>query len=195
MYALDVHNRKLLRVGGDGPKVESELELGPGVTSCCLTPDGKKLYACSSSNRIDEIDAASFKPLRSVRFGFGQPTDVAATNEGLCYLAGRGAGTDPFSAFGLVVDVGRAKGERAEAAELGVRCHTAFAVMLPDQRAVLLCGDRRVNVCSVSSRPTVFRTAHTEALYDGYNNPARAWVSPDGRTLLWDRGQIVSISR
>ncbi len=191
VYALDAARNKLLRVGGDGPKVAAEITLGPDVTSFCLTPDGRKIYACSSSNRIDEIDAAEFKLLRSVRISAGQPTGIAATDSGVCYLAGtlesRG------NRYGLVVDIGRTKGEMAEAAGLGIWCHTRHALMMPDQKMVILSGDRRLNLCTVTDRPTVYRTMHREALYDGFNTPARAWPSPDGKTILWDHGHIVTV--
>src|SRR5205823_1179041 len=89
LYYLDVHNRKLGRINPDKAAVDKEIEdISPGTKSFCVTADGKRLYCCSDSNRIDVIDAKTFQVEKSVKLNRGQPTDIAATNSGVVYLVG-----------------------------------------------------------------------------------------------------------
>ena len=93
-----------------------------------------------------------------------------------------------------MVDIGRTKGEQAEVGELELHCRLKFAAMMPDQRAMNLSGGLRMNIRNVSSRPLLFETKSEEVGYDGMNIPAQAWISPDCQTVLYDLGEIWSVS-
>src|SRR5262249_21658213 len=90
LYFLDTHNRKLGRIDTTTAAIDKVIDtLSPGTRSFCLTPDGKRIYCCSEGNRLDVIDTAQFKHIKTVRLNKGQPGEVAATNEGLVFLVGK----------------------------------------------------------------------------------------------------------
>lgn len=197
LYFLDTHNRKLARIDPDKAAVDKEIDaLSPGVKAFCLTPDGKKIYCCADTNRIDIIDAQQFKVEKSVRLDKGQPCDVAASNEGLVFLVGQRVELDLLTSSNcFLVDLTRGAPEQADVMPVNTGAICRFVEMLPDQRAVLFSGDRRVITCSLPSRPALFRPLTREQHVRDYYMPGQIVVSPDGRTLLHDTGTILSISR
>ena len=57
IYCLDTHNRRLVRIDTQKGAIDREVtNISTSTRSFCLTPDGKKIYCCSETNRIDVID-------------------------------------------------------------------------------------------------------------------------------------------
>jgi DNA-binding beta-propeller fold protein YncE len=197
LYFLDTHNRKLARIDPEKAAVDKEIDtLSPGTKAFCLTPDGKTIYCCSDSNRIDVIDAGEFKKARTVVLDKGQPTGIAASNEGVVFLVGQKVEGDPFTSSNcLVVDLRKAAADQAKVMTTDIGTVCQFVEMLPNQRAVLFSGDRRVIACSLPSNPALFRSVSREFSVRDYFMPGRIVVSPDGRTVLHDAAVILSVSR
>jgi hypothetical protein len=197
LYFLDTHNRKLGRIDPEKAAVDKEIDqLSPGAKSFCMTADGKKIYVCSESNRIDVIDAEAFKVERSVKLDRGQPTDIAATNSGLVYLVGVKVDAAPGSSGNImVVDLSRGARESAEVIVLNQWIHCKSVRVLPDQRAVLFGGDRRMFTYSIPARPGVFNPVAKETGVGDFFTPNEIEVSPDSRTVIHDIGAIFSVSR
>jgi len=151
LYFLDSHNRKIGRIDAKTATIDKELDnLSSGAKGLCLTPDGKKLYCCADSNRIDVIDAAAFKLIKTVRLDKGQPFDIAASNEGLLFLVGQNIAVP--GSFGMqnctMVDLTKGLPDEAKVLPVPIGHHCRFVLMLPDQRAALFSGDRKVTPCS-----------------------------------------------
>jgi hypothetical protein len=197
LYYLDSHNRKLGRIDTATASIDQQIDkLSPGTKSFCMTADGKKIYCCSEHNRIDIIDTEPFQLSKTVRLNKGQPTDIAASNAGLLFLVGKNVGDQPFARSNcMLVDLTKDIPEEANILPLTVGHHCQFVVLLPDQRAALFSGDRRVTVCSLPSRPALFQAATHEQQIRDYFMPGQLVVSPDSRTLLQDTGVVLSISR
>lgn len=195
IYYLDTHNRILGRIDVEKVAIDKTIDgVSTSVSNFCLTPDGKRIYCCSSTNRIDVIDTGEFKLLHSVSIDRGQPSDIAATNEGLVFLAGQRGG-ERFHGNGYVVDLRKKRPDPVTAMPVPIRNHAMFVSMLPDQRGVLFSGDRRVHICSIPAEPAIMAMEHRETWIRDYFVPGQIVVSPDGRTLLQDSGSILSISR
>ncbi len=202
IYALDTHNRRLVRIDTEKGAIDKEIKnISTSVKSFCLTPDGKKIYCCSETNRIDLIDPVEFKLVRSVTIDKGQPVDIGATNEGIVFLAGSPSG-QPFGGGGnaYVVDLTGKPADRAAVMpfDMGVGNGTvgsSFVCMLPDQRAVLISGDRAVVAVNIPARPALTQLNVRERFREDYYAPGQMVLSPDGRTLLYDTGAILSVSR
>ncbi len=210
LYFLDVHNRKLGRIDTAKATIEKEIDtLSPGVKAFCLTPDGKKIYCCSSANKVDVIDAVAFKLIQTVRLDRGKPIDIAATNQGFVFMVGDEQIPDNDVHFGgtwsFMIDLspfalkGRGvggEGLEAKIMPLPVAHGTTCVALLPDQRAVLFSGDRRVTPCSIPARPALFEAAMRDGnLGSDRFSRGRIVLSPDGRTLVHDSGLILSVSR
>jgi hypothetical protein len=196
LYYLDVENRKLGRIDPDKVAVDKEIEqLSPGTRSFCVTGDGKRIYCCSESNRIDVINAATFKLEASVMLDRGQPTDIAATNSGLVYLVGGKVGDEGRSDNIMMVDLTRELPGQAKVIALAQWIYCEHVQVLPDQRAVLFGGDRRLFVYSIPKRPALFNPVFRESMVTDYFTPGEIVVSPDSRTVVYDRGTLLSISR
>jgi hypothetical protein len=198
LYFLDVHNRKLGRIDTAKVAVDKEIDtLSPGTSAVCLTPDGKKIYRCSDANRIDIIDTARFKLDRTVSLNKGKPTDIAASNEGLVLLVGEQVeGSHPqWGGNSMMVDLTRGVPDKAPVIPFPTGHYCQFVVLLPDQRAALFSGDRRVSTCSLPSRPALFRAVTGGQWGQDYFLPGQVVLSPDGRTLLYHTGVVLSISR
>jgi sugar lactone lactonase YvrE len=202
VYALDVHNRRLVRIDTQKGVIDKEVKnISTSTRSFCLTPDGKKIYCCSTTNRIDIIDPVEFKLVRSVSLDRSQPVDIGATNEGIVFLAGSPTG---FSIEGggnaYVVDLTGKPAERAVAIPFDMRVGngtvgSSFVCMLPDKRGVFVSGDRAVVVVNIPARPALFQLQVRECYRESYNTRGQIVLSPDGRTLLYDTGAILSVSR
>lgn len=197
LYFLDTHNRKLGRIDTTTATIDQQIDkLSPGTKSFCMTADGKKIYCCSEHNRIDIIDTEPFQLTKSVRLNKGQPRDIAASNAGLLFLVGKKVGEQPFDRFTcMLVDLTKDIPEEANIIPLPIGHYCQFVVLLPDQRAALFSGDRRVTVCSPPDRPALFQAATHEQQIRDYFMPGQLVVSPDSRTVLHDTGVILSISR
>jgi hypothetical protein len=202
VYALDTHNRKLVRIDTQKGAIDKEVkDISTSTRSFCLTPDGKKIYCCSETNRIDIIDPGEFKLIRSVSLDRSQPVDIGATNEGIVFLAGSPT-TEPFDSRGnaYVVDLTGKPAERAVAIPFDMRVGngtvgSSFVCMLPDQRGVFIAGDRAVVAVNIPARPALFQLQVRERFREQYFTPGQIVLSPDGRTLLYDTGAILSVSR
>jgi hypothetical protein len=198
LYYLDTHNRKLGRIDPDKAAVDKEIDtISPGTKSFCVAADGKRLYCCSDSNRIDVIDAAAFKLEKSVKLDRGQPTDIGATNAGLVYLVGAQIGDAGLNGGNIMVVDLSAKVLPAEAnvTVLPQWIHCRSVQVLPDQRAVLFAGDRRAFVYSMPSKPALFKPVSREFGVTDFFTPGDITVSPDSRTVVHDRGTLLSVSR
>lgn len=202
IYGLDTHNRRLFRIDTDKGEIDREVKnISTSTKSFCLTPNGKTIYCCSETNRLDIVDAAEFKLVRSVTLDKGQPVDVGATNEGVVFLAGRPSGHS-FQGGGnaYVVDLTGKPADSAVAMpyDMGVGNGTvgsSFVCLLPDQRAVFVSGDRAIIAVDIPARPALFRLNVRERFREDYFTRGQMVLSPDGRTLLYDTGAILSISR
>jgi hypothetical protein len=202
IYGLDTHNRRLFRIDTEKREIDREVKnISTSTKSFCLTPDGKKIYCCSETNRIDIVDVAEFKLTRSVAIDKGQPVDIGATNEGIVFLAGSPSG-QPFGGGGnaYLVDLTGQPAERAVAMAFDMRVGngtvgSSFVCMLPDQRAVFISGDRAVVAVDIPARPALFHLNVRERFREDYFVPGQMVLSPDGRTLLYDTGTILSVSR
>jgi hypothetical protein len=197
LYFLDVHNRKLGRIDPEKAAIDKEIDaLTPGTKAFCLTPDGKTIYCCSDSNRIDIIDTKEFKRTKTVILDRGQPTSIAASNEGLVFLVGQKVEFDVATGCNtFMVDLTKGVPERANVLPVNQWIFCQHVEMLPDQRAVLFSGDRRVIACSLPSRPGLFRPVTKEQQIRDYFTQGQTFVSPDGRTVLYDAAVILSVSR
>ncbi len=195
IYYLDTHNRMLGRIDVEKVAIDKTIDgLSTSAANFCLTPDGKRIYCCSTTNRIDVIDTADFKLSHSVSLNKGQPFDIAATNDGIIFFVGqRGDGFSHGNAY--AVDLRKKRPDPVSVMPQPIGTHSMFVQLLPDQRAVLFSGDRRVHVCSIPSEPAVMAMTHRETWIRDYFVPGRIIVSPDSRTLLQDSGSILSISR
>ncbi len=161
-----------------------------------MTADGKKIYCCSDSNRVDVIDAEAFKLERSVKLDRGQPTDIAATNGGLVYLVGTKIDEGPGASGNImVVDLTRGAADSAPVIVLNQWILYKSVRVLPDQRAVLFGGDRRIATYSIPSRPAVFSPVAKETGVGDFFTPNEIEVSPDSRTVIHDISAIFSVSR
>ena len=96
---------------------------------------------------------------------------------------------------GMMDDLTKGLPEQANVLPLTISHHCTFVVLLPDQRAALFSGDRKVSPCSLPSRPALFQAATREHSIRDYFMPGHIVLSPDGRTLLHDTGVILSVSR
>jgi hypothetical protein len=196
LYFLDVNNRKLVRIDPEKGAADREIDtISPGTQSFCVTADGKKIYCCSNSNRVDVIDAEAFKLLRSVRLDRGQPTDIAATNSGLVYMVGAKVNAGPGNSNTMVVDLTHGAPESAQVIPVSEWIIFNSVQVLPDQRAVLFAGDRRITAYSMPSRPAQFSPVGKEYGLTDFFTPNQIAVSPDSRTVLHDVGTILSVSR
>ena len=196
LYFLDVNNRKLCRIDAEKGAVDKEIaNISPGTQSFCVTADGKKIYCCSDSNRVDVVDAEAFKLLRSVRLDRGQPTDIAASNSGLVYMVGAKVNAGPGNSNTMVVDLTHGTPESAQVIPVSEWLIFRSVQVLPDQRAVLFGGEGRITVYSIPPRPAQFSPVAKEYGITDHNTPNQIAVSPDSRTVLHDRGTILSISR
>jgi hypothetical protein len=72
---------------------------------------------------------------------------------------------------------------------------SSFVCMLPDQRGVFIAGDRAVVAVNIPARPALFQLQVRERFREQYFTPGQIVLSPDGRTLLYDTGAILSVSR
>ncbi len=197
LYYLDINNRKLGRIDPDKVAIDKEIEdISPGTRSFCIAADGKRIYCCSESNRIDVIDAATFKLEASVKLDRGQPTDIAATNSRLVYLVGGKSGDQGRADNIMVVDLtAAALPQEARVIVLPQWIYCSSVQVLPDQRAVLFAGDRRIFVYSIPTRPALFNPVFREMMVTDYFTPGDIFVSPDSRTVIYDRGILFSVSR
>jgi hypothetical protein len=197
LYFLDVHNRKLGRIDTDRLAVDREIDdLSPGARAFCLTPDGNTIYCCADTNALDVIDAREFKLTGRVRLDRGQPSDVAASNEGLVFLVGQRTQFDLLTASNcMLVDLTHGVAAETKVAPINLDVTCRCVRMLPDQRAVLFSSDRRVIACSLPSRPALFKMLVRMYPTRDAAVPGLLVVSPGGRTLLHDSGVILSVSR
>jgi hypothetical protein len=196
VYFLDKHNRKLCRIDTETGAVDKTVEnISTSTVSFCLTPNGKKIYCCSTTNRIDVIDAEKFQHERAVPLTKGQPHDIAATDKGLVFLAGANVGAFPLGGNLMLVDLGGKVPDKATPMPIKGGGGRRFLQLASDQTAVFASGDRNISVVTVPARPALFDMAaqnyHTR---DFYGND---WflLSPDGRTILYENGTILSVSR
>lgn len=196
LYFLDVHNQALRRIDQDtGALDEAKVDgLSPKTVACCLTPNGKKLYCCSMSNRIEVIDAATFRKTGTVMLDRGEPTDIAAYDAGQVLLVGlKQISLD--GAFGgsncLAVDLKGPLPKEAKVIPLPVGHSCRFVRLLPEGRGALFSGDRRITVCRVPDRPALFEAVRQETWIRDYFMPGNIEVGPDGRTVVHDTGVIL----
>lgn len=195
LYLLDTHNRKVCRIDTDKAAIDQEVaDISTSTTSFCLTPDGKKIYCCSQTNRIDVIDTATFKLERAVTINKGQPTDIAATDQGMVILIGER--TEPFGSGNcMFLDMTKKIDERMKVIPLNYHLHCTHLQLARDQKAVFLSGDRRVGISSIPARPELFPNVTQEVWIRDFFMPGWIQLSPDGRTMLHDVGAILSVSR
>jgi sugar lactone lactonase YvrE len=196
VYFLDIHNRKVGRIDTETGAVDKTVEdISTSTASFCLTPDGKKIYCCSTTNRIDVIDAATFKLERTINLNRGQPHEIAATDKGLVYLLGMPLEPGLGGGNLMVVDLSRAAGDKVSAVPVGAGNHSRYLQMAPDQKTVFLAGDRSVIACAVLARPALFRAVCRDNPVRDSFSPGWMQISPDGRTILHDLGTVLSVSR
>jgi hypothetical protein len=141
------------------------------------------------------IDAEAFKLLRSVKLDRGQPTDIAASNSGLVYMVGARVDSGPGNSNTMVVDLTHGTPESAQVTPVSQWLIFRSVQVLPDQRAVLFGGEGRIFMYSMPSRPAQFSPVAKEYGITDHNTPNQIAVSPDSRTVLHDKGTILSISR
>jgi hypothetical protein len=199
IYCLDTYNNRLVRIDIKKGAIDKEVkDISASTGSFCLTPDGKKIYCCSAKNRIDLIDAVEFKLIRSVSLDRGQPVDVAATNEGMVFLAGPPVHPS-FEGNAYVVDLTGKPAERAIAMPFVTRAASrtvasASVCLHPNQHAVFVACDRAIIAVDVPARPALFRLHAVERFRAQDASWNRMVLSPDGRTIVHETGSILSVS-
>jgi hypothetical protein len=204
IYFIDIHNGKLGRVRFDVDSAET-IDLSKGAADFCVTPSGRFLYACSKDNRIDIVDAATFKIKRTVRISEGAPRSIAATNEGIVYLTGDWLRPHPGE-FGktkcFAVDLSAVQPAAKQDEPFPVIGFPSVneitvnnVVLLPDQRAALFGGDRMFMTVAVVPRPGLFRSPSQEVDVSGMFTGGDVVVSPNGRLLLQNAGVILAIGQ
>ena len=196
LYFLDTVNRKIGRIDPDKAAVDKEIDnISPGTKSFCLTADGKKIYCCSDSNRVDVIDAQAFKLSgRSSWIADSRPTSRRRTAGWSTWSASRsrvGRATPATSSSWTCAGAA----ESASVIVLNQWTHCKSVRVLPDQRAVLFGGDRKIITYSIPSRPAVFNPVVKETGVGDFFTPNEIEVSPDSRTVIHDIGAILSVSR
>jgi WD40 repeat protein len=91
LYYLDLKEGKLCRFDTAARKVEKTLALEAGARAFCLTPDGRTIYAASSSGagkgKIQVIDAAKMEATRKADLKL-TPFDLVATDAGRVVVSG-----------------------------------------------------------------------------------------------------------
>jgi hypothetical protein len=204
LYLFDSHRRRLCRIDSELGKIDRELaDLTPGVNSFCVTADGKRIYCCSSANRLDVIDAERFAVEKTVALDEGNPLDVAATSDGVVFLLGKKEAPGEFT-FGqsvFVLDLTRGLPDRVKA--LRVRLATSLAFwgefrgirMLPDRSAVLLYGGKALVLVSIPTDLKLDRVEVREAFKLGAFEESEITLRPDGRAAVVESGRILSIVR
>jgi hypothetical protein len=197
LYYLDVHNRILGRIDTATATVDKQIDnLSPGAASYCLTPDGKKIYCCSESNRIDVIDTLQFKLDKTIRLDRGKPTDIAASNEGLVFLIGEHFGLEVSKNSNCTcVDLTKGLPDQANVIPLAVEGHCFATVMLPDQRAVLFTGKDKIFACSLTAQPAFYTNIVREQYRDDNNDTVSLFLNSEGRLLVCGKGVVLSVGR
>jgi hypothetical protein len=194
VYFLDVHNQALGRIDTEAGKIDRTLSgLSPGTRAFCLTPDGHKIYCCADSGHIDVIDALKFTLESSVTLTRGKPFEIAATDKGVVFVlmpdekAGRGVCA--------IVDLSKPVADKAGVFPVACGHHGQFLQVLPDQSGVLISGDGKLSVCVAPPRPALQKALCVEHPVRAALAPGWIQLSPDGKTLLHDAGEILSIGR
>lgn len=195
VYFLDVHNRKVGRIDTEAGAVDRVLdELAPGTRAFCLSPNGKRIYTCADTGRVEVIDAGTFKLERSVALSKGRPFEIAASDKGIVFLLGQGlVSPQPEQPNCALVDLGRDDDDKVNPMPVPCGHHGQYLQMAPDQSAVFISGDRRISACAVPARPALFQMTCRDYPVRDFFTPFWIALSPDGRTILHDGGVVLAV--
>ena len=197
VYFLDVHNQSLGRIDTEDGRIDRTLSgLSAGTRAFCLTPDGQRIYCCADTGHIDVIDALKFTLEKSVTLTRGQPYEIAATDGGIVFVLTPDP-ADEKTGRGICAMVNLSKPAADKAGVFPVPCnhHGQFLQIIPGQNAVLISGDRKVSVCVAPPRPALQKAQCVECAIRAGLAPGWIMLGPDGRTLLHDAGEILSIGK
>ena len=195
VYFLDVHHQALGRIDTEDGKIDKTLSgLSAGTRAFCVAPDGRKIYCCADSGHIDVIDALAFKLETSIPLTRGRPYAIAATNKGIVFvLMPEMIEGKPSRGVCAIVDLSRPVADKAGVVPVPCSHHGQFLQIIPDREAVLVSGDRKVSVCIAPPRPALQKALCQEYAVREALAPGWMQLSPDGKTLLHDAGEILSI--
>ncbi len=198
LYYLDTHNRKVGKVNlKDGSEAGSTGAIAGGTNGLCLTPDGKKLYTCSSNNVVQVLDPATLKVEKTIHFDDVSPTGLQATDKGNVFLnSGKGQWTHIY----LLYAARDYQGEKAKAIPWAGVYHTHSLALSPDQQvlysACFSLSPSNIQAFHIPPRPTLTKGQECGAIgLDGVNAQGQMVVSRDGRFMFCDRGLILHLGR
>jgi hypothetical protein len=198
IYYLDVHNRKIGRVNLREGKLDGETDqLVPDTNSLCLTPNGTKLYTCSSTNAVQIFDPATLKVEKTIRIHEANPTGIQATDKGYVFL---NSGNGQWTHIYLLYAARDYKDERAPVIPWAGVYHTNALALSPDQQCLYAScfnlSPSNIKAFHVSARPTMIKGRECGAIgLDAFNTQGQMIISRDGRFMFCDRGVILSLGR
>lgn len=202
VYYLDLDNDRIGRFDTATGMVRIIDNLDSKTEAMCLTPDGTTLYAASHDGKfnhynhgpfrgtVQKIDTAKFKVEKSVKVN-AHPQDVRATNDHLVFLS---AGSGQHVGCTLVdMKTGEQKNRWCVSPGSDMLC------LSPDQKFLFVShgwhGTAHIHAVEVPK--TLTERASDVQVYPPSNFAARREmrISPDGRYLMCDAGQIIHIER
>jgi hypothetical protein len=198
-YFLDRHASRLGRIDAATRAVDRDTpDLAPGTKSMCLTPDGKAIYTCTDTTKVQRIDPETLAVTRTVLIDRGRPNGIQATNSGTVFLK---SGEDQWTHIYAVDTTGNGAAGRAEVVPW-VRVYQSSDLRLaPDGRRLYVScfhlSPSNIQMFPVGRRPLLVEGHEGGALEINANGAARGRmaISPDGSFLFCDRGLIVSLGR
>jgi hypothetical protein len=192
LYFLDTHNRQIGRIDTQTATVDKTNDkISAGARAFCLTPGGKKLYCCAEPHKIDVIDAATLQVERSVDLEKGQVKDIAATDKGIVFVINSVVGVEGNV---QIVDLSGPPGAKPAMAHLRTGLFD-FLQLAPDQKTLFASTAQSVWAFVIPSRPLSFDMPRCDYGLTRYFTAGWTQISPDGRTILYDLGVILSVSR
>jgi hypothetical protein len=196
VYVLDTPNRRLSRIDSDKLAIDKTLALqSTDPSAFCLTPNGKKIYVCAESNRIEIVDAESFTLERTVKISPCRPKTIAANDEGIVALGGELVQTpqnDFLSAY--LVDTRIKDTETLTAIVTEMRLTNSQDLQFSsDQKAVLFFGQASVATCGLPSQLVLYKVTHAYSLSGQSQLRGMGWLSPNRRHAVRDKGVVISV--
>jgi hypothetical protein len=198
LYFLDSESRMLGRID---PKTGTiDRTIGPmavGASQFCVTPNGKKIYCCSTERAVDLVDAEKFEFEKEIRTDAMSPIDIAATDKGRVYLVGKGGSGKVI----FTMDLGGAPIEAGGFRKAFLAADAGMWVlnvrMLPNQEAMIFSSSAGYSVCGVVDAPNVFDAPISRKYVltgpPAFHRGGEGSLSPDGKLLITNNGMPLTI--